>query len=55
MIILVDADSLIWSSSYKTKEQPEDTGYHTIEDAILKFDQFNSYKTLEKIYEKFNL
>jgi len=53
MIILVDADSLIWSSCYKTKEQPEDTGYHTIEDAILKFDEvfMKIINTIEETYE----
>ena len=53
MIILVDADSLIWSSCYKTKEQPEDTGYHTIEDAILKFDEvfMSIVNTIEEIHD----
>ena len=53
MIILVDADSLIWSSCYKTKEHPEDTGYHTIENAILKFDEvfMKIINTIEETYE----
>lgn len=53
MIILVDSDSLIWSSCYKKKEQPEDTGYHTIEDAILKFDEvfMKIINTIEETYE----
>ena len=53
MIILVDADSLIWSSCYKTKEQPEDSGYHTIEDAILKFDEvfMSIINTIEETHD----
>jgi 5'-3' exonuclease len=39
MIVLVDADSLIWSSCRKHKETPEDNGYNEYEDAIYKFDQ----------------
>ena len=39
MIILVDADSLIWSSCYRQKENPEDDGLNTIEEAQLKFDE----------------
>ena len=39
MIILVDADSLIWSSCYRQKEHPEDDGLNTIEEAQLKFDE----------------
>lgn len=53
MIVLVDADSLIWSSCYKAKEQEEDTGYHTIEDAKLKFDEvfMNIINRIEETYE----
>lgn len=53
MIVLVDADSLLWSSCYKAKEQEEDTGYHTIEDAILKFDEvfMNIINRIEETYE----
>ena len=39
MIVLVDADSLVWSSCYKKRENPEDDLYHTLEDAKLKFDE----------------
>jgi 5'-3' exonuclease len=39
MIVLVDADSLVWASCYKKKEHPEDEPYHTLEDAKLKFDE----------------
>jgi 5'-3' exonuclease len=39
MIVLVDADSLIWSSCYRKRENPEDDMYHTLEDAKLKFDE----------------
>jgi 5'-3' exonuclease len=40
MILLVDADSLIFASCYKKRETPEDEKYYTdIEDARNKFDQ----------------
>jgi len=39
MIVLVDADSLVWSSCYRQKESPEDDGYQTLEDAKAKFDE----------------
>lgn len=39
MIVLVDADSLVWSSCYRQKESPEDDGYHNLEDAKAKFDE----------------
>jgi 5'-3' exonuclease len=39
MIVLVDADSLVWSSCYRAKVSPEDDGYHTLEDAKVKFDE----------------
>lgn len=53
MIVLVDADSLIWSSCYKAKENETDTGYHTIEDAKLKFDEvyMNIINKIEETYE----
>lgn len=53
MIVLVDADSLIWSSCYKTKEHPDDTGFHTIENAILKFDEvfMSIINTIEETYD----
>ena len=40
MIVLVDADSLVWSSTYKVKESPEDDGWNDIEEAKGKFDEF---------------
>jgi len=39
MIVLVDADSLVWSSCYKFKESPEDDGWNDIEEAKGKFDE----------------
>ena len=40
MILLVDADSLIFASCYKKREHPEDEKYYTdIADARNKFDQ----------------
>ena len=40
MILLVDADSLIFASCYKKREHPEDDKYYTdIADARNKFDQ----------------
>ena len=54
MILLVDADSLIWSSCYKKKENPEDNPYHdNIEDATAKFDEvfMSIVNKLEDSYE----
>ena len=53
MIVLVDADSLIWSSCYKQKEQPQDEQYHTIENAKLKFDEvfMAIINTIEETHE----
>lgn len=39
MIVLVDADSLIWSSCYRKKEDSQGEQYHTLENAIAKFDE----------------
>ena len=39
MIVLVDADSLVWSSCYRQKENPEDDGWNEIEEAKSKFDE----------------
>ena len=39
MIVLVDADSLVWSSCYRQKEHPEDDGWNDIEEAKGKFDE----------------
>jgi len=53
MIVLVDADSLIWSSCYRKKQNPEDDMYHTLEDAILKFDEvfMSIINKIEETYE----
>lgn len=53
MIVLVDADSLIWSSCYKKRETPNDDMYHTLEDAKLKFDEvfMSIINTIEETYE----
>lgn len=54
MIVLVDADSLIWSSCYRKKENPEDEMYHTIENAILKFDEV-FMSIINKIEQKYEI
>ena len=54
MIVLFDADSLIFSSCYKKKESPEDDGFHhVLEDCIVKFDEvfMSIINHLEDIYE----
>jgi len=53
MIILVDADSLIWSSCYRQKEHENDEQYHTIENAILKYDEvlMSIVNTIEETYQ----
>lgn len=53
MIVLVDADSLIWSSCYNKKQNPEDDMYHTLEDAKLKFDEvfMSIINKIEDTYE----
>lgn len=53
MIVLVDADSLVWSSCYRQKESPEDDGWNSIEDAKSKFDEvfMNIINTIEETYE----
>jgi 5'-3' exonuclease len=54
MVILFDADSLIFSSCYKKREKIEDDGFHHIlEDAIVKFDEvfMSIINHLEDIYE----
>ena len=54
MIVLVDADSLIWSSCYRKKEHPEDEMYHTIENAIAKFDEV-FMSIINKIEERYEI
>ena len=40
MILLVDADSLIFAACYKKRENPEDDKYYRdIEEAQAKFDE----------------
>jgi len=54
MILLVDADSLIFASCYRSKENPDDNPYYeNIEDAKIKFDhQFMKIvNDLEEHYE----
>jgi 5'-3' exonuclease len=54
MILLVDADSLIFASCYKKREHPEDEKYYTnIEDARAKFDQqfMSIVNHLEEMYQ----
>jgi 5'-3' exonuclease len=54
MILLVDADSLIFASCYRSKENPDDNPYYEeIEDAKIKFDhQFMKIvNDLEEYYE----
>ena len=53
MIVLVDADSLVWSSCYRQKEHPEDDGLNTLEEAQLKFDEvyMQIINTIEETYE----
>jgi len=53
MIVLVDADSLIWSSCYRKKQNPEDDMYHTLENAMLKFDEvfMSIINKIEETYE----
>ena len=54
MIVLFDADSLIFSSCYKKRETIEDDGFHhNIEDSIAKFDEvfMSIINHLEDFYE----
>ena len=53
MIVLVDADSLVWSSCYRAKLDPEDDGYHNLEDAKVKFDEVfaSIINRIEETYE----
>lgn len=53
MIVLVDADSLVWSSCYRKKEHADDEMYHTLENAIEKFDEvfMSIINKIEDTYE----
>ena len=53
MILLIDADSLIFASCYRKKETPDDELYYTdIEDSRNKFDQ-QFMKIVNDLEEKF--
>jgi hypothetical protein len=53
-IIITDLNDINWLSEAYTKALiMKSTKFKPTEEAILMFDQFNSYKTLEKIYAKF--
>jgi len=55
MILLVDADSMIFASCYRTNRQPdEDPFYQDIEEAKAKFDQ-TYFKILNEIEEKYRV
>jgi len=55
MILLVDADSLIFASCYKKRETPEDDKYYTdIADARNKFDQ-QFMKIVNDIEDKYEV
>jgi 5'-3' exonuclease len=55
MVLLVDADSLIFASCYKKREHPEDEKYYTdIEDARAKFDQ-QFMKIVNDLEEKYTI
>lgn len=53
MIVLVDADSLVWSSCYRQKKHLEDDGLNTLEEAQLKFDEvyMQIINRIEETYE----
>ena len=62
MILLVDADSLIFASCYRTKPYPDDNPfYENLEDSVAKFDEqfmkivndLEELYTIEKVNEKF--
>lgn len=53
MILLVDADSLVWSSCFKKRENPEDSPYFDeLSDATAKFDEvfMSIVNKIEEIY-----
>ena len=54
MVLLVDADSLIFSSCYKKRENPEDSNYYdNLEDVTAKFDEvfMKVINDIEELYE----
>jgi len=53
MILLVDADSLVFASCYRKREQPEDDKYYTdLERARHKFDE-QYMKIVNDLEEKY--
>ena len=54
MIILVDADSLIWSSCFKKKEFIDDEQYNSIDEIIIKFDE-SFAKIINEVEEKYDI
>jgi 5'-3' exonuclease len=53
MVVLFDADSLIWSSCYRKRETPDDEMWNGIEEAKGKFDEvlMHIVNTIEETYE----
>lgn len=54
MILLIDADSLVFASCFKTKNTPDELDYYTnIEDSIDKFDEqyMKIVNDLQEIYD----
>ena len=54
MTILFDADSLLWSSCYKEKENPDDSPFNdNLEEVVFKFDEvfMSIVNKLEETYE----
>ena len=54
MIVLFDADSLLWSSCYKKKETPEDSPFNdNLEEVAFKFDEvfMSIINKLEEVYD----
>ena len=53
MIVLFDADSLIWSSCYAKRELPDDPMYNSVGQAVEKFDEMFTgiINTIEEVYE----
>lgn len=54
MVVLIDADSLVWSSTYKFKETPEDSGWCDLEEGKAKFDEV-LMSIVNKIEEDFEV
>ena len=55
MILLVDADSLVFASCYRKRENKDDYPYYTdLDDAIAKFDE-QFMKIVNDLEEKYNI